>query len=274
MRTNFINACKEIFGDFDYRVYNSCDINLPKIIGYILLCGFDYTPGKRSTNNPGISDIILKNNNKKFIYTFLRQAFSDEGTVSSSEVKLRLVTEVTHLSKELRKKIKQNSSNYIQHAPNLLKDLKFLLEKVGIYVNGPRLEKEYNYNDKENNLHIIHSWEINISSKDNLELFRNQIGFTQDRKNNKLDKIISNIKENHFSTKRAFDIVYNEVLKLNSEGRIISCSELSKEINRGPHMTNIWLRKLVRFGYLKRVSGKGCRSYPYEYSLSVLKGQN
>jgi len=267
MRENFKNACKEVFGDIEFNEDKAGNINLPKIIGIILINCFEYVPGRKSINDPKISNFILGNTNEEVICSFLKQAFSDEGTVNTSEVRLKIVVDVTHLDKHFRDKIKENSFQYKAYAPNLLKGLKFLLEKVNVFVNGPRFDREYEYVDKQKRKHIVFSWEINISGKENLEIFRKKIGFIQPINNEKLNYMISKIKENHLPTKRAIDLVYQKVLKLEKEGRIICTTELAKEINRTQNMANIWLIRLSRRGYIKKASGKGCRFYPYVYKL-------
>ena len=267
MRENFKNACRKVFGDIEFNEDKTGSINLPKIIGIILINCFEYIPGRKSMHNPEISKFILKNTNEEFICSFLKQAFSDEGTVSTSEVKLKIVVDVSHLEKFLRNKIKRNSFQYQEYAPNLLQGLKLLLEKVNIDVNGPRFDREYKYVDKQNQKHIVFSWEITISAKENLAMFRKKIHFIQPVNNEKLNQIISKIKEDHLPMKKGIDLVYQKVLKLQKEGRIICTKELANEINRREGVTRVWLSKLVKLNYIKKVGGKGCRFYPYIYKI-------
>ena len=196
MRRRVVFAIKKLVGDIKIDFNKDTHLNFPKIIKDILVVGLNMKIGKKVYTNPKIPDIFLKTNKRKIISTFLNQSFSDDGSayISRSNRKgvcLGISIDVSHLDEAKRKKIKVE--RLTEYAPNLIKDCKNLLERLRIKVNGPYFRQEYIGYDKSKK-RFVHAWGIEILGKENIRRFKDLIGFSIPRKNQKLEEILNSYK--------------------------------------------------------------------------------
>jgi hypothetical protein len=271
MRQRVVGAFNKLFGKIKtnaYAPYSNNAIIFPQVLTDILVHTLNMQIGDKVTNNPKIPKLVFLSNNEKVIGAFLNQAFSDDGTAytikcnGQGAVAFGLTVDVTKFSSEFRERIKKE--RLTRYAPEVVKGCKILLEKLGIKVNGPYFKYEYK---REGG--IVHSWSIQIQGKRNLEKFRNKVGFSIPRKNNKVDEIINNYKGVEY--RESFEDAWKKVIDINQENQVINTKTFMKKRQCTLENARYLLKLLRKGGVIIRVGGghkKGIHSCtPFEYKL-------
>jgi hypothetical protein len=178
-----IESCTNIFGDFHYRTYPKKDgtiqVFLPKIVGDIVgLFGI-----KKSYKTVSDCYVELENFSKKFKIAFIRQFFDDEGNVRKSDRRLQIKqTRIVNVDKTtIRSEIEK-------YAPRMLIEIKKTLQEFNI-ISRISLETLRNVNGIKKA-----DFSLNIYRKENLEKFKNLIGFKLKYKNESLKEVIKSYK--------------------------------------------------------------------------------
>ena len=275
MRKKVVNAINKSIGKVNIdpkRPYKNNAINFPKLLTVILKKGFNFKIGDKVTNNPSIPKQMLKTKNKEVIYQFLQQIFDDEGSAyidkrKQGAISLGLAVDVSNHNRNLIEKIKKKRLS--KYAPRLLKDIKTLLEKVGLAVNGPYFKKEYLKIDLDKK-RPCHAWGIQLQGKRNLEKYRKNINFLIKRKRENLEKILNNYKQIEHGTSLRDSL--QRVMDLNNKGLTINIYNFMKERGCKLNYARSLLKNLKEKGFIE-VKNKGKylgwhKGYaPYEYKL-------
>ena len=203
--TQFYKDVEAVFGKMKLKIAKSryCSIVcLPHLISAILEIAGVHKGGK-VINNPSPPSWI-EDVEKNLIIEFIRSAMDDEGCMGERQITMNIALDIDDkLTKEEKEKLislplRQRTNtlksyigdNPIEFIPNILMFDKNLIEKLGIKVREPELEKCYI--NKEDRLRAI--WKIAISSKKNLQKFHEEIGFKIKRKQEKLKDYLENTK--------------------------------------------------------------------------------
>lgn len=276
MRKKIVNTINKRIGKITtdpLKPYKNNAIHFPRLLTTILKTAFKFKIGNKVRNNPGIPKLFLKSNNRKVICSFLQQIFEDEGSAyitnvnKQGAINLQLAVDVTPLGKKVIKNIKKKGQ--VRYAPRLLKNIKKLLEKIGMNVNGPYFKSEYIKND-HGRKRLCHAWGIQLQGKSNLEKYRTEINFLIKIKRNKLNSIIKNYKNVGYGTslKNSFYIIK----KLNDNGLTINTHNFMNERRCTLDYSRLLLKNLRKQGLIKiKNKGvnlgwyKGCT--PHEYRL-------
>ncbi|VVB73334.1 Uncharacterised protein [uncultured archaeon] len=234
LKRKVYNAFKEVFGGFDFKRADpeKCvQIYFPKSVGYILIHGFGMEKGRKVVNNPGIPRFVF-NSSKEVRSAFLRQAFDDEAYVSKIGSSNRVIS----------LKLASASPN----PPKLLLDLQQLLLTFSIFSYGPRLSERYTSKDGVN----ATKWTIDILHQDNLIRFRNEIGFESTQKQERLERLVSSLKQEHFAKANKPAILIRACSRIQEEKGYITSASLGAVLNRSQALAKIEIRHLRRSGVL------------------------
>jgi len=183
MRTKIKNVSEQIFGkaEFYENKKDNPFVRFPKIIGIILVYGLGMKPGYKVYNNPAVPEFILSSD-LSIKKAFIKQAFDDEGSISRNEIYFSLATDVTNIPKEVRSRIKK--FKLLKFASRIFLADKAILENIGIKPTFSVYETKVKKNKE-----IRHYWQMCITTKLNLLLFANNVGFTINYKKEKLKKL-------------------------------------------------------------------------------------
>ncbi|MCX6818971.1 MAG: hypothetical protein NT129_03145 [Candidatus Aenigmarchaeota archaeon] len=177
-------SAKKIFGNVNFRISNKKDgtlqLDFPKIVGDIV-GSFGIEKSYKT-----ISDcfVDLSGFSRGMKINFIKQFYNDEGNVRKSDRRLQ-VKQTRELKENDKKKIRENIEKY---APRVLMEIRNELINLDIECTLS-LECLRIWNNK-----IMGDFAINIYGKENLENFRNFIGFDIDYKNNTLNQVIQSYK--------------------------------------------------------------------------------
>ena len=194
MREKFLEISKFCFGDLHYNL-DGFSIIFPKVVGELLSRCFNIKSGKKTTQDYYIPKFIF-NTNKKFISGYLNFAVSDDGSVGIKRsnniyrIRIGLQRDISDILKGKGREFIESYKNSLYYCPNILKANKILLKKLKIEVNGPHLEREYMYIDKENKKRTCLYWEISITNLMDIEKFYKNIELTHPKKQKKLESIM------------------------------------------------------------------------------------
>jgi len=183
----FVIIIKNTIGDFQIKIVKFkrgknfwYRITLPKLLGISLIKGLNWMGGNKVKNDISLPSFIkkldpTKNQEKKYLSTFLRWVFTCDGWVNgySKSIGISFNVDVSNLPNKLIKNV--------ENAPRLLKDIKNCLEKLEIYVGKPHFMSLRERKDG-----ISAKWNIEFYSKKSLNLFCDTIGFKTPEKLNKL----------------------------------------------------------------------------------------
>lgn len=181
-------------------------VELPHIIGDILELTGCFL-GTKVDNNPSPPSWI-EDLDQDLIKEFVRVAMDDEGSVGTRGITLVMSCDITiHLPAKIQNKLLRLSenerTNFIRKYFKLHKNIankciskilllnQRLLDKLKIKTTGPHLRICYTDKKRE---HLRATWNIQISSKENMEKFQKLIGFRSKHKNEKLEFYIKNIR--------------------------------------------------------------------------------
>ena len=155
---------------------------LPRLIGVILIKFAKIKGGNKVKNNVSIPDFINNldvNKHRLYLYEFLSWMFSCDGYVSPSNYSIGI-----NFNRDLMD-IEQKDWKNASSAPQLLKDTINILRLFNFKINGPyfievKQRKDNSYTSK---------WRFEISGKQSLAIFKNEIGFVLLEKEEKLNSI-------------------------------------------------------------------------------------
>ncbi len=177
---NLIISANTLFGDVHYRLNDKKDktiqLDFPKIVGDIVAL-FGITKSYKIKSDCFVD---LSNFSKKMKIAFIRQFYDDEGNVRLSDRRLQ-VKQTRVVSKKSKVEIRKNIEKY---TPRVLKELKRALN--GFDINSTLALETLRENKGD--------FSLNIYGKENLEQFRNLIGFKLEYKNNLLIDAINSYK--------------------------------------------------------------------------------
>lgn len=144
----------------------------PSVVGFILHYGLGIPTGNKMECDPK-APAFLFNTSKETTAAALRQIYDDEGTVTSSAIKLRL-------GKWAR------SDQAARAPPRLLLDARILAEKLGIEICDPHISRKLKEDQIEKQV-----WGMHVCGRENFELFKERVGFNARSKREKLDQILA-----------------------------------------------------------------------------------
>lgn len=256
LRENFIFCARKVFGEFVLNT-KSTQIELPSIIGKLLVSCLGMHSGKKTVNNVGIPDFILSNS-KDIIKNFLQQIFDDEGSVTGNankakHIKLELSVDVTNRRRNTK--------------PLLLLDLCKLLEIIEIKFRGPYFSREHICKDKA----IKHMWHIYIGGVENLTKFSDNIGFFSYAKSRKLKENIIKVKRNLELKKKPRKDMLQKIFKVHNNYGFISTRILCKKYRLPLSRVSFWLTRFENEGMLVKTSNlKTGRKYVLNEKYKIL----
>lgn len=237
-----IESVKAVTGDMQYNRRNihtnTKQIDLPKIFGYILTFGLGIPKGKKVFTNPSIPEFIIKN--PKLHKSFLQQAFDDEGSLKNGKSgKCVELNQYTNSNKE---------------PPKRLLQLKKMIEKFGVFVNGPfNSSKAHVAKDGTK----TYGWSIQISNQQNIYHFAEKINFTLERKRKKLEKLLNSYKlPPRFRNGTKFEEVMRAARDLKKENKKITNYSIATKINRDKIYVAELTTKMVKESKLKVIKEK------------------
>jgi len=228
-------------------------VELPKILGYILVDGLDLIPGRKVLNNPSISEFIL-NGNEIFQKAFLQQTFDDE----RSSVCYRKCIEFSQYRTENK-------------PPLRLIQLKGIIERLGIRTNKISFVEVR----KTKKGYLSYGWILTITNQVDIKIFKEKINFSLERKKKKLENLLNSytskpMVKRFTATEEALKICE----KLKSENKSITIYNVSKESNKSRRYTARLMIKMLKENKLQIVKPKTMLrtggSKPKEFKIATM----
>jgi len=214
-----LKSAKKIFGNVDYKIYYRKDktynLHFPKIIGLVML-ELGLKPGYKSETNYQIPGFIF-NKNKIIKSSFIRQFFNDEGNVRLKDRRIQ-VKQTTKINVSKEECVK-NPNKYCH---NVLKGIKRLFYSVGI-------ESKINLNSHRKNKA---DFELSFYGKENLELFKKNIGFDLDYKNKGLNQSIKSYKFPSAPRNKRIEFAMKKFKHVDEREGFVTKYSLAKESKR------------------------------------------
>lgn len=228
----FIASTCSVLGQVTCRKYlandNTFEAWLPRFIGFMLVNCLGIKHGKKTIENPHIPEFILKN--KDCYLPFIQQAFDDEGSVNQGK---------SGRSIQLNQYSSDNNT-----PPIRLVQLKNMLEVLDIRVNGPFGPTRECI---AKNGTKTYGWMIQISNQTNIRNFAEKINFTLERKQKKLEELLSSYK---LPPRFKNGTRYKEIIKicnaLKSEGSKITIKNIANKLNRKPRYVEELVRDMMK----------------------------
>jgi len=261
---NLISQCKKVFGNFKSEIKfikeeHVFKTKFPSVIGDALVLS-GISRGDKSLINPCVPiDIILGTSELKKYY--LQQVFDDEGTVSiekrsggkvilarsniagkNSGLK-RKYTSNRKLNPSFLKKCRKKVNNLI-YGENLL--LRLLGIDTKLYTNGV-------WKNKKGIVSV--QWRLEISTKKDLEDFRDIIGFTLNNKKRRLENLINRYKHYSFHNYAGIEFVKTKILEVNNNGifKFRDLSQMFQRENKCISLTSHYIKKLENENFIKKI---------------------
>lgn len=248
---------------------------IPSAIG-IIFRNLGFKTGKKIRTDPSVPEIYrnVQLDNKKSLgaaFAFLRSLYSGDGCVyiskKSFERKIILSSnsDVTNIAG--RMEFKKNKNMFTEYAPQLLKDVKQVFNKLGVTVYGPYiggLSSIRKYKDKKTlKKTVTINWQIKITNHKNLNYFRKYINFADDKKNAILNTACKKFKQKkiHFS-----ELIYT-IGKLQKENGFVTSSLLFRELEQSMVTLRSYLNNLYKANLIKITEQIGRTNY-VKYSLT------
>jgi len=239
--------------------------------------------GNKIVTNPSVPQFLLNSDKREVIATLIQQ-FADDEATSRHQIEFYQSSDVTNLPEELRTKILSGKykevKDYEKYAPNVLKDVKFLLWKHWrIRCGGPYPRKNYRiYRDKKGNMKYVPKWKLTISGKEDLERFEREIGFEIKEKQIVLKDRIKEIKNYQAKKSTTLLKLLMTTKRLEECNLPITSVNLTKFLDISCRTVDDYLLRLLRNGYLNRPLkrkhlgiGKGTK--PFNYTLTDLSSE-
>jgi len=227
----FIRNIQNVIGKIEFTRYtkrkcgNLFRVTLSTVIGYILSSGLEISVGDKTSNNPSIPEFII--NNPNLYKSFLQQAFDDEGTVS----------------KKVSKAISLSQSNLRKEPPKRLIQLKEMIERFNIPVNGPYLLKKY---ESSNGDYISYHWHIQITNQSDIKNFAQKINFSLKRQRTKIEEALASyISKPQFKKGTKFKKILEICKDLKKENKKVTVKNVADKLKR----KEFYIKMLMR-GYV------------------------
>jgi len=235
LRKRVFEAAQNIFGILPSEFNPSSeDLRFPRVCGLVLAYGLGLKTGNKIFTNPHIPEFIFYLEPEK-ISAFLRQAFDDEGTVSTSNHSIRF-------SLSIRGK---------DNPPELLIHIRKLLYLLGLNFTKPILTRKYTA--RKDGI-MRSSWGIVLTSREDLKIFKEKINFSIGEKREKLNKALSDVKERHFKWKTVEKHVLNVMNDLESKYGYFTRDMVAKEVCRTWSRMQQIFPKLLKEERIKEIS--------------------
>lgn len=235
LRKKVFEAAQNIFGVLpsEFNLYSE-DARFPRVCGLILACGLGIKTGNKIFTNPHIPEFVFYLEPEK-ISAFLMQAFDDEGSVSTSNHTIRFSLSI---------KGKENP-------PELLIQIRKLLYSLGIKFTKPVLIRKYTV---KNDNTVRSTWNIVLTGREDLEIFKEKVNFSVSEKREKLNMILIDIKERHFKWRTVEKHVLNVMNSLESKYGCFTRNMVAKEIERTWGRMQQIFPKLLKEKRIKEIS--------------------
>ncbi|MCX6817378.1 MAG: adenylyltransferase/cytidyltransferase family protein [Candidatus Aenigmarchaeota archaeon] len=237
MRKSFLDAAFNIFGQIEEpkggwnKSLTNHTIKLPAIIALVTLCLFKRDLKKHKQNIPN----FVFGNDEKFLTTFIRRCFDDDGSVYFNQKK-------KHRSIVLRLVNRDKKTP----PPLLLGDCK-LLDKVGIEYVGPKFKGIKSDSSV---------WQINIDNRSELIKFETKIGSDLKYKKEKLKVALSSYQQYQFPNSKASVEFLKKAYLLELRYGFFTIPELSLKCQRTYTRTARIVSKLLREGLVNKMSDR------------------
>lgn len=262
LRKRIYEAFVDVFGKFDGQCNDFLkkeQIYFPKVVGIILVKVLGLGYGRKTDYNPSIP-LFIMDSSKNIKATFLQQAFDDEGSVhfNNRSIEFKLAN---FLPKNINlKEIEKSNLKYnLNFAPNLIKDLIFLLCKFNIKTTKLRCCEVYQTKAGR----FGTKWRFEITKRRNLIEFHNKINFFLPRKKEKLKEIIKLPYHESYPRNKSEKIIYYKCIELQKKQGYITSRSLANEVKRTQYRTKQVICSLVKKGLLivesHRQGKKGAR---------------
>lgn len=228
-----LHSAKEIFGDIDYKIYlredNTFQLHFPKITG-LIVTELGLKPGYKSETNYGIPPYIFSKN-KKIKSAFVRQFFNDEGNVRLKDRRLQVKQTVkVNVSKEVCKQYKE------KYCHRVLIGLQLLLRDLGITSNITLGALRKNKAD----------WELSFYGKENLEIFRDKIGFDSLQKQKNIETAIKSYKFPSAPRNKRIEFALEKFRIVQKRNGFVTKHFLAKECKRSKKTATYYLVDLKK----------------------------
>ena len=162
------------------------------------------------------------------------QAFDDEGSVSASSHTIRFSLSIGKMD-----------------PPKLLIQIRNLLCSLGIKFTKPVLIRKYT---AKNDSTVRSTWNIVLTGREDLEIFKEKVNFSVSEKREKLNRILTNIKERHFKWGTVEKHVLSAMNSLESEYGYFTRNMVAKEIDRTWSRMQQIFPKLLKEKRIKEIS--------------------
>ncbi|MCD6477347.1 MAG: hypothetical protein J7K26_04305 [Candidatus Aenigmarchaeota archaeon] len=238
-----IRSVEKTVGKINYNIRKqktgTIVLDLPKILGLILIHGLNIPAGKKIFTNPEIPEFIM-NGSKEIKRAFLQQAFDDEGTPQPG--------------KNTSGRGIQLTQSGVSRKPSIrLFQLKELISSFNIPVNGPHYMQEYVSKSGT----ITHLWAIQITNQRDIRKFAERINFSLTRKIKKLQEVLdSYVLPEKYKKGENLKVALKACEKLKSQNRKITIRDISKLINRTELHTKDIMDVLVKQNSLMIIKPK------------------
>ena len=233
-----------VFGGADSKSYlredNTYNLNFPKIIGLIIeKAGLQ--PGFKCNTNPAVPEFVFGlHGGLKAVY--LRQFFSDEGNVRQKD--RRVQVKQTILTEKSKEEIKENPEKF---APKVLLGCKRLLAGLGI---DSKISLG-SFRPTPNGVKA--DWELSFYRIENLQKFRNLVGFEQNYKNRLLKQAIESYRFPSAARNGRIEFALDKCKEVQEEHGSIDKEKLAGQCKRSLKTAAYYLIDLKKKGLVKIV---------------------
>ncbi|MFH1786956.1 MAG: hypothetical protein ABH829_04890 [archaeon] len=247
-RKKIMEASREIFGGIelveDPAHYT---VNFPTIAGRIL-ARLGLRGGAKGETNPRVP-FFIRIASEDVKKEFLKQFFTDEGTVSSGKsayyVGLKLGR---YVDKRIFGGILENPQKNTKWAPELLKDVKAMLGELEIgacriHLTGKRVFQ------RDGTTYFSTYWGICVQRRNNLIRYQQLVGFSDNDKEERLTRLLRKLKNDY--VRCGLERAIANVACVENEKGYVDKYLLSKQSGFSRRWGEKWLSKLAIGGYLR-----------------------
>ena len=244
LRNDFLENLYKTFSCVKLPNYNNAyrgkDLSLSRFFGYVFEKA-GYPKCRKVFANPRIPEWILNCSNNTLVSSYLQQLFDDEGHVSVEKRMIDLPQSID-ISKE-------------DKAPELLKGIKFLLEKIGVRTNNlyPVLYYKIEENGK---IYKRAKYVLTISSYRDVKKFGDKVGFLSKDKQMRIDKIIATPVLIQRKNREIERDALEECKKIQFNNEIITSLLLANKLKLGNAYCQKILKKLAEDNKIVKVANK------------------
>ncbi|MBI2671851.1 hypothetical protein HYX16_02865 [Candidatus Woesearchaeota archaeon] len=221
--------------------------------------------GKKSFQNPRVPQII-RYGSLMMKKVFIQHFFDDEGWVEKENNKIAIsqtvdctfclpkkyINKLTFKKNYTPGKISLHLREKII-APNLLIDIKNILEKEFNLRFILQLKRIAKFKHKLKGVYISASWDLQCYSLSDIKRFQKCINFYSKNKRNKLFELIN---LNRTSPKNIYCLILNEAIKNVKEKGYFQTKDIVKSVNLQMHLVRDKLNIFVKKGIFNNEKGK------------------